>query len=439
MLSVKSELPQPTDSPAAIRWSIVFLLMTIALISHVNRVSIATAGDTRIMEQFHISPTRMGVVYSAFLLTYTLFMIPGGLLIDRLGTRPALMLVCFGSALFVALTGVVGLCSGSARSLFLGLLVVRGLMGVVSAPLHPACARTVGHWVPPRSRSRINGMINGSALVGIAATPPGFGALIDRWSWPVAFLIMSVVTLVLALVWTACAREHPEGSSTVQEDPRQDGLASGAGVWFALLRHRSLMLLTIVYGTIGYFQYMFFYWMSYYFETVLHLPEQRSHFYAAIPPLAMAVGMPLGGWISDRLEHARNTAGSRKIVPMFGMLAGAVLLIGGVSASEPAWIVTWFALALGAVGMAEGPSWATAIELGGRRGGSSAALFNTGGNAGGILAPIITPRIGETLGWGYAVSLGALICLAGLVLWIWIDPHAKPPDTGDANERTRNL
>ena len=111
--------------------------------------------------------------------------------------------------------------------------------------------------------------------------------------------------------------------------------------------------------------------MSYYFETVLRLPEALSHPYAAIPPLAMAVGMPLGGWLSSP-EHARRTAGSRKIVPMLGMLAGAVLLIGGVSAREPAWIVTWFALALGAVGMAEGPSWATAIDLGGRRGGSSA-------------------------------------------------------------------
>ena len=138
----------------------------------------------------------------------------------------------------------------------------------------------------------------------------------------------------------------------------------------------------------------------------------------------MAVGMPLGGWLSDRLEHARRSAGIRKIVPMLGMLAGAVLLIGGVSAREPAWIVAWFALALGAVGMAEGPSWATAIELGGRRGGSSAALFNTGG----ILAPINTPWIGQTLGWGYAVSLGGLICLAGVVLWLWIDPHEKLPE-----------
>ena len=60
--------------------------------------------------------------------------------------------------------------------------------------------------------------------------------------------------------------------------------ALGTAAWYALFRHRSLMLLTVVYGAIGYFQYLFFYWMSYYFQTVLQLPERQSRFYAAIPP-----------------------------------------------------------------------------------------------------------------------------------------------------------
>jgi dipeptide/tripeptide permease len=76
--------------------------------------------------------------------------------------------------------------------------------------------------------------------------------------------------------------------------------------------------------------------------------------------------------------------------------------------------------------MSEGPFWASAVELGGRRGGSSAALFNTGGNAGGLLAPFVTPWVGERFGWGSAVALGALICLVGVVLWFWIDLDERP-------------
>jgi MFS family permease len=61
------------------------------------------------MQQFGISPEQMGVIYSAFLVVYTLFMIPGGWLIDRRGPRFALACMGLGSALFCVLHGRVGL------------------------------------------------------------------------------------------------------------------------------------------------------------------------------------------------------------------------------------------------------------------------------------------------------------------------------------------
>jgi ACS family D-galactonate transporter-like MFS transporter len=400
----------------------ILLLMATVFVSHFHRVSMATAGDTRIMEQFEISPTRMGAVYSAYLLAYTICMIPGGLFIDRFGARAALIALGFGSALFVGLTGVVGLSFHDAGQVFLGLLIVRGLLGIVSSPLHPGSARAVGNWVAPGGRSRTNGLVNGSALLGIAVTPKLFGALIDRFDWPVAFLITAGFSAGLALIWLAFATDHPEGP-TGRPVPIGDGApAPSKTSWVTLLGQRGLIQLTLSYATVYYFQYLFFYWMNYYFQTVLALPEATSRSYAAIPPLAMAAGMPLGGWLSDRLERASGTIRTRRVVPMAGMTAGALLLILGAVEESPGWIVAWFALALAAVGAAEGPFWATAVELGGRRGGSAAALFNTGGNAGGLLAPIVTPMVGQYFGWGYAVGLGGVICLLGVVLWLWIDP-----------------
>jgi MFS family permease len=404
------------------RGAIVALLMAIVFTGHFNRMCMATAGDARIMDQYGIAPERMGVVYSALLLTYTVCMIPGGLFIDRYGPRIALAALGFGSAFFVAMTGAVGWALDDGASVFAALVGVRCLLGVVFTPLHPGSARAVSLWVPPDWRSRTNGLVNGSALVGIAATPPAFGLLIDRFDWPLAFLIVAGFTATLSVIWTTFATDGPAhpGSPPARAEP-----PGPAESWRTLLGRRSLVLLTLSYGAVGYFQYLFFYWMTYYFRTVLHLPEGRSRFYAAIPPLAMAAGMPLGGWLSDLLERAVGTSRGRGIVPMAGMTAGALLLVLGALASEPAWIVFWFALALGAVGASEGPFWATAIELGGRRGGSSAAFFNTGGNLGGMLAPVVTPLIGRQFGWGWAVGVGGAVCLAGVVLWLWIDPSER--------------
>lgn len=424
ILPVGTDSPRSRSSVLRRKLGIVPLMMAFAMISHINRISISTAGDTRIMEQYGISTTRMGLVYSAFLLMYTLFMVPGGLVIDRFGSHAALMIVAFGSALFAAMTGMVGLAFGDSLSILLGLLLVRGAMGALSAPLHPGLARSVAHWVPSGRCSRTNGLVNGSALVGIAVTPLLFGTLIDRFDWPAAFLIMAGVTAALGVVWTFYAADRTSGPGELNSE----GLPLEHISLHSLLdlfRHRGLMLLTLSYAAVGYFQYLFFYWMNYFFQNVLHLPATESRFYAAIPAMAMAVGMPLGGWLSDLLEDAHGTASRRKVVPMAGMLGGAIFLVLGIFAHEPKWIVTWFALALGAVGMSEGPFWATAVEMGGRRGGSAGAILNFGGNAGGLIAPTLTPWIGEMLNWGAAVAVGAVVCIAGVVLWIWIDPRER--------------
>src|SRR5438477_6086136 len=96
----------PVDSartrPTPVRWRILVLLMALCFISHFNRASMASAGDERIMKQFDISTKEMGVLYSAFLVVYTVFMIPGGLFIDRFGPRLALAAMGIGTALFCA-------------------------------------------------------------------------------------------------------------------------------------------------------------------------------------------------------------------------------------------------------------------------------------------------------------------------------------------------
>jgi MFS family permease len=297
------------------------------------------------------------------------------------------------------------------------------LLGIFSAPLHPAGARLVGNWISAGGRSQANGMVNGSALIGIAAAPPVFGFMINRFDWPAAFLFASAATALLTLVWMVFASESPAASARAATS-----LAPGVELetpttpWLTLFQDRSLLLLTLSYGMVGYFQYLFFYWMTYYFQKVLLLEESKSQYYAAIPALAMAIGMPAGGWLSDRLVAAVGPRWGRRLVPMGGMAAGALFLGLGVLARQPDWIVAWFSLALGAVGAAEGPFWATAVELGRRRGGSAAGLLNTGGNAGGLLAPIVTPWVGQRFGWGAAVALGSLVSLIGLTLWLGIEP-----------------
>src|SRR4029079_10247203 len=154
------------------RWMILAFLMALCFISHFNRASITSAGDERVMSQSGISRERMGVIYSAFLIVYTLFMIPGGWLIDRRGPRFALACMGIGSALFCAFTGAIGFGILAAGQVWVALLIVRSLMGLLSAPLHPGSARAAGNWFPPGQQSLANGLITGASILAYAVVHP---------------------------------------------------------------------------------------------------------------------------------------------------------------------------------------------------------------------------------------------------------------------------
>jgi MFS family permease len=192
------------------------------------------------------------------------------------------------------------------------------------------------------------------------------------------------------------------------------------------LQNRSLVLLTISYAALGYFEYLFYFWTEYYFRDVRQLDAATSRLYATILNLSMGGGMIVGGLISDRLLRVWGYRWGRAAVPIAGMLLSAALLGLGLTLDDPRELVACFAVALAAGGACEGPCWATAIELGGRRAGTAAGLFNTGGNAGGLLAPVVTPWFSSLLGWKWGLALGAGACLLGVGLWLGIDPHERP-------------
>jgi MFS family permease len=171
---------------------------------------------------------------------------------------------------------------------------------------------------------------------------------------------------------------------------------------------------------VGYFQYLFFYWMHFYFDSILHMEKAESRYFAGLPNLAMAACMPLGGWLADRAGHWRGDPAAATLVPKVGMLLSAALLGCGIFAQDRFWIVVLFTASLGILGLCEATFWTAAVKLGGQRGGTSAAIMNTGGNGIGLLAPMVTPWLGSQLGWEWGLGAGAIVGALGGLCWFAI-------------------
>src|SRR5262249_44239487 len=78
--------------------------------------------------------------------------------------------------------------------------------------------------------------------------------------------------------WESALQEERTINDAMGVDIRLDRVTS----WHSLFRHRSLMFLTISYGAVGYIEYLFFFWMHYYFDDVLKLGKVESRVYAAV-------------------------------------------------------------------------------------------------------------------------------------------------------------
>ena len=369
----------------------------------------------------------MGWIYSAFLLGYVVFMIPGGWLADRRGGWFALVVSGLGTATLVAATGCCGLAVSTGTA-FVAFLLVRCLMGILTTPLFPAAGRIVAAWIPFGARAWANGLVLGATTIGVSAAPVLFGALSDRFGWRLACVAMGAATALVTGLWAWHGRdqpaEHPSVNAAevalVGPAPETATRRIGGDELRALLRNRSLLLLTANYAAVGYYEYTLFYWMKYYFSDVLKYEEITSRYFTSVVTSAMVAAMPLGGILSDRLVRLWGYRAGRASVPVFGMLASAVLLAVATRARGQFEVVALFFLAHAAIGLCEAPTWVAGLEIGGRCCGTSGAIVNTGGNLGGLLAPVVTVYVAEHYGWGAGFVVASLVCLIGVMLWLSI-------------------
>lgn len=396
--------------------SLVLLLVAFSALSYFDRIIMSIAAP-EILKEFVLSETQMGWIYSAFLLSYAVLMAPGGALADRFGADRVLLLVGAGSALFTALTAAAGKPESSRWiGIFPSFLIVRLVLGACTAPLYPSCARINATVIPEKLRARVWGGVAAGCGIGGACAPALFTAMQSRWGWRAGFCLAAVATATLILAWLWLRRNELRESGAPQLPA---GLHNGGG--WRLLLNPNLILLTVAYAATNYFEYIFFYWLFYYFGQVRHLGTQQTTTYTTLIWLSWAVMTPVGGWVSDRAVSAYGRWNGRRLVPVFALTLSAALLCLATSSRNPVIMVSLLCVALGCAAATEGPFWVAASEIDGAHPAAAAGVMNTGGSVGGFLAPVITPFIAVRQGWPAALYTGSAVVLGAVVLWLFVN------------------
>src|ERR1700757_1638380 len=131
---------------------IALLVFLAVIINYIDRVALSVAAKP-IAAEFGFTPVEMGYLFSGFLWTYVVCLVPLGLLVERIGARN---MVGGGIAIWSAATALTAATGG-----FVSILAARLAMGASEATTFPACGGAIRQWFPERERGFVTTLFNG--------------------------------------------------------------------------------------------------------------------------------------------------------------------------------------------------------------------------------------------------------------------------------------
>lgn len=414
-----------------VRWILIFLMFVISAISFLDRVNWSIA-FLPIEQTFRLSDLEFGSVFSAWALGYALFQAPSGYLADRFGPRRTLALGTMAWAIFTALTALVP--PGLAGSLAM-LMGVRFLLGAGESVVYPASNRLVASWIPSLERGVANGFIFAGVGAGAGITTPLITYVIFHYGWKWAFWVSAIIGLVAGAVWFLVSRdkprEHPwvtaeeaayieSGLPPSTKESRGDGFP-----WRGIFTNSSVLALTASYFCYGYVAYIFFAWFFKYLSQVRGLNLKSNPYYAMLPFIAMAIGSPVGGWISDLVVKRWGERAGRCGVACGSMALAAVFVALGILAADARLASVILAGGAGTLYLSQSAFWSLSSRIGGRSAGSLSGVMNMGAQIGGAVTALSTAWIAKYFGWGSSFFFAAGVCGLGAILWLAVDPDAS--------------
>jgi ACS family hexuronate transporter-like MFS transporter len=357
-------------------WGLCWLMFVATTLTYMDRQTVALL-DRPIKGEFGITANaEFGWVISAFYLTYALFQVPAGFLVDRWNLR-------WSYALAVAWWSLAAAATAIAPSLGL-LIACRALLGVGESFNWPVALRVTARILPPSDRSLGNGIFNSGAAIGAVITPAVVTYLAERFGWRSSFAVLGSAGFVWVAAWLFLVRgelrrslarpirkEIPadplEAGPTPTGLPRevaaafagtlivaaavamagfrygQDAVQLGIAVailgplvvaavtphpllkgapWAAglgeIVRNRRFWILVVVSATINICWHFLVNWIPSYLKQERGMEFAAGNYLSTIPFLAADAGNLLGGWLSRRLATGGRAAARSRLLVMAG-------------------------------------------------------------------------------------------------------------------------
>jgi ACS family D-galactonate transporter-like MFS transporter len=406
----------PPITASRARWGVLALLAVGTMINYLDRTILGIAAPT-MTKELGIDAAMMGLVFSAFSWTYAAAQIPGGIFLDRFGSKTTYFLSITFWSLFTLLQGFAGGITS--------LLGFRFGLGVSESPCFPTNGRIVGTWFPQQERAFATGTYTVGEYVGLAFLSPVLFWILAEFGWRSLFFTVGAIGLAFGVVWWLRYRE-PQDSKTVNRE-ELDYIAAGGGLakpmvqgegGFAWSKIGHLMKQRQMIGAcLGQFAgnstlVFFLTWFPTYLATERHMGWIKVGFFAVMPFIAASIGVMLGGIVSDWLLRRTGSANLARKGPIIVGLLLASLIITANYVDDDAMVIAILSVAFFGQGMV-GLGWTLISDIAPRNYmGLTGGVFNLMANLAGIVTPLVIGFIVSATG----SFVDALLFVGGVAL-----------------------
>jgi MFS family permease len=320
----------------------------------------------------------------------------------------------------LAIWSIATLATGFAQG-FLGLLVLRVLLGIGESVAFPCASKVLASSVEVQHLGKANGVLGFGYLVGPAVGTLLGGILMSMYGWRPVFILFGALSLLWLWPWFRVKVVlSPKGREVDTDVPPYRLILKQRALWGASLGHFAS----------NYSFYFILSWLPFYLVKARGFSMDTMAVIASWAYLLNALSALLMGWAADRwIRGGRSTDLIYKGVMAMTHVAGIACMAGMVLLPVTGSIISLFILQI-FVGLSSPGIYAIPqIMAGPRASGSWVGVQNAVGNMAGLIAPAVTGILVDQTGrFDLAFAVVAGVNVLGLFGWLVILPRIAPID-----------
>jgi len=303
------------------RYYVLLLLLVVYCFSYIDRQIIAVLSP-QIKAEFDLSDSQLGALKGlAFSLFYTTMAIPLAIVSDR-WNRVKLITVA------LSFWSVVTAACGFTQS-FVQMFAARSAVGIGEAAGNPASHALLSDYFRRGERATALGIYQLGVPLGTLISFLFGSWVATTLGWRMAFVVVGLPGLVLAMLVRFTVRELPRGAADDRPPPSNAEREPWLGQVIALLRIPSFRLVAIAGGLQAFGGYAMMMWLL---DLSVRMHGTTIQSAAATTAIVLGVGGGIGtlggGFIVD--HFGKKSTANYFVVPGLAMLLSGPLLFAGL-------------------------------------------------------------------------------------------------------------